>query len=90
MRQIIEALQGIKGKDVNIYTDHILFGKQHIKMEFDPEIEIGVGFRCKGQSIYINKDEIVDYCIEKKKIVIRGAMMHIMIILQFAHVVNKI
>lgn len=80
MGQIIEALKGLRGKNVNIYTDHKLFGKQHIQMKFEPETEIGLGFRCKEQVIYINNNDIINYCIEGNKIIINGKLMRISII----------
>lgn len=75
MRQLIEALKKIKGENVNIYTEHKLFGKQHLKIKFVPETEMGFGFHCKDQVIYIDKGEIVDYYIGNDRIVINGMMM---------------
>lgn len=80
MKKIIEALQEIKGTNVNIYTEHKLFGKQHIKMQFEPETEIGLGFHCRDQVVYIDHEDVVDYCIEDKSIIINGKMMKITII----------
>lgn len=80
MRQLIEALREIEGQNVNIYTEHKLFGKQHLKMKFKPETEIGFGFHYKKQIIYIDKNEIVDYHIDNDKVVINGTMMCINII----------
>lgn len=75
MREIIEALQNLKGKEVDIHTKHKLFGSQHIRVVFEPEIETGFGFRFKEQTIYIDKNEIVDYCIEKHKITFEDKLM---------------
>ena len=75
MRQIIETLNKIVGQNVVIYTDHKLFGKQHIEMQFVPETEIGIGFQCKEQSIYIDKDDVIDYEISDSDIVINGKLM---------------
>ena len=80
MRQVIEALNDIKGKNVNIYTNHKLFGNQHIKMKFEPETVIGLGFRCGEQVICIDKNEIVDFFVEDGKIVINGKLMTITIV----------
>ena len=82
MGQIIEALYGIKGKKVNVYTDHKLFGTQHINMVFDPETGLGLGFKCKGQSIYVDMDDIVSCNVEDGKIVINGSMMSILIVVE--------
>ena len=80
MRQIIKALNNIKGNKVNIYTNHKIFGGQHIEMKFDPETTIGLGFHYKDQVIYVSYDEIVDYIIEDNKIIINGNMMSISVI----------
>lgn len=80
MRQLIEALSEIKGQDVNIYTEHKIFGVQHLKVKFEPEIEVGFGFHYKEQVIYIGYDEIIDYSIREEKIIINGDMMKISII----------
>jgi hypothetical protein len=80
MRQLIDALREIQGQDVNIYTKHKLFGDQRLRTKFKPEIEMGIGFHYKEQAIYIDKSEIVDYCIEDDKIVINGEMMSMAII----------
>lgn len=80
MRQLIDALKEMKGKDVEIYTEHKLFDKQHIQMKFVPETEAGWGFRVHGQAICIDKDDIVSYEVENGKIVINGSRMTIKII----------
>ena len=80
MRQkIVKELNKIKGQDVKIYIDHKLFGKQQIEMSFNPETELGVGFRCKNQSIYINENDIVGFEINDHSITINGDLMHICI-----------
>lgn len=80
MRQLIDALKEIEGENVNIYTEHKLFGKQHIQMKFVPETEVGWGFRVRGQAIYIDKDDVVSYDINNGKVEIKGKMMTIKII----------
>lgn len=80
MRQILEALREAKDKNVDIYTEHKLFGKQHIQMKFVPEIEAGWGFRVRGQAIYIDKDDVVSYDVNNGKVEINGKMMCIKII----------
>lgn len=74
-----EALEEMRGEYVDIYTKHRFFGSQHIQMKFDPETEIGYGFYCKGQTIYICEDEIVSYIIEDNEIIIKGKDMEIKI-----------
>jgi hypothetical protein len=80
MRQLIEALKEIKGKCVDIYTEHMLFGKQHIQMKFDPETEIGFGFRTQNQVIYIDKNDVASYEADDKNVTINGNMMSIKIV----------
>lgn len=80
MRQIIEALKNFKGKNVNIYTEHKLFGKQHLQMRFKPETEIGFGFHVCGQIIYIDKNDIISYELDDKNIIINSNMMNIKIV----------
>ena len=66
--------------NVDIHTEHNLFGKQHIQMKFVPETEAGWGFCVRGQAIYIDKDDIVSYDVDNEKVEINGKMMHIKII----------
>lgn len=66
--------------NVDIHTEHKLFGKQHIQMKFVPETEIGLGFRCNEQIIYIDNDNLVDYYVENDKVIINGKMMSIKIV----------
>lgn len=80
MRQLIDALKGIEGANVNIHTEHKLFGKQHIQMKFVPETEAGWGFRVRGQAIYIDKDDVVSYDVNNGKVEINGKMMCIKIV----------
>lgn len=82
MGQILEALRETKDKNVDIYTEHKLFGGQHIQMKFIPETEAGWGFRVRGQAIYIDKDDVVSYDINNRKVEIKGKMMSIKIILR--------
>ena len=49
-------------------------------MKFDPETEIGFGFHCKGQTIYIRDDDIIEYEIQYCKVIINGNDMTIKII----------
>ncbi len=79
MVELIEALEAIRGREVDIYTEHMLFENQHIKGKFVPESNIGFGFRFNGQTIYINEDDVVDYVIKNKEIIINGNMMTIKI-----------
>lgn len=80
MRQLIDALKEIEGKNTDVYTEHKLFGGQHIQMKFVPETEAGWGFRVRGQAIYIDKDDVVSYEVDDRRVVINGNMMTIKII----------
>lgn len=79
MRQIIEALKKMQGKDVNIYTEHKLFGKQHLQMNLKPETEMGLGFCCKGQAIYIDHNEVTDWYADGHQVIINSNLMKITI-----------
>lgn len=83
MVNLKEALEQMRGEYVDIYTKHRLFDDQHIRMKFDPETEIGFGFHCKGQTIYIRDDDIIEYEIQYSsdcKVIINGNDMTIKII----------
>lgn len=80
MRQLIDALKEIEGENTDIYTNHKLFGGQHIQMKFVPETEAGWGFRVSGQAIYIDKDDVVSYEVDDGRIIINGNRMTIKII----------
>lgn len=80
MRKLIEALNELKGQDVYIYIEHKLFGSQCIIMQFEPETEIGFGFHFREQVIYIDKDDVVDYCVDTGKIHIDGGLMSMEIV----------
>lgn len=79
MVELIEALEAIRGREVDIYTEHMLFENQHIKGKFVPESNIGFGFKCNRQTIYINKDDVVDYIVINGEIIINGNEMTIKI-----------
>lgn len=80
MREIIEALNGLKGKQVDIYTKHLLYGKQHIEMAFEPEVWLGLGFKCGEQTIYVKHDEVICNCVTENEIYIGGELMSIKIV----------
>lgn len=80
MIKLKETLEEMRGEYVEIYTKHRFFGSQHIQMKFDPATEIGYGFHCKGQTIYIREDEIVDYVVGDNEIIINGKDMEIKIV----------
>lgn len=76
MITLINALKNIEGRQVKISTEHQLFGSQSVCMEYKPETEIGFGFHCKDQVIYIDKDDVVSYSITDNEITIDGSLMH--------------
>ena len=79
MRELTEALESIKGKNVGIYISHKLYGNQYIEVEFEPETVERIGFYCKDQVIYMNYDEITNYSISDKEVTINGEVMCITI-----------
>ena len=80
MREVIKALKEMEGEMVDIYTRHKFFDEQHIQMKFVPETEIGCGFQARGQAIYIDKNDIVDYVVRNGEVIINGKIMTIKII----------
>ena len=80
MREIIEALNGLKGKQVDIYTEHLLYGKQHIEMAFEPEVCPGLGFKCGEQAIYVKHDEIIYGYATENEVYIGGELMSVKIV----------
>ena len=44
-------------------------------MKFEPETEIGFGFKYKEQTIYIDKDDVVDYYIDDERVTINGNLI---------------
>lgn len=81
MTTIINALKNIKGRQARVYIDHQLFGKQNICLKFQPETEIGLGFHCNDQIIYIEKNDVLGYNITDNEIAINGSLMNIKITL---------
>lgn len=80
MEELVEALTSIRGEYVDIYTQHKLFGDQHLKMNFIPYIENGFGFCCKSQNIYIPNEELAVWVCGKNQITIKSKDMKIEII----------
>jgi hypothetical protein len=80
VRDLIEALESIRGKSVNIYTKHKLFGDQHIQTKFIPEIKKGFGFCGIEESVYVRQNEIIDYYTANNEIIINGTNMQIKIV----------
>lgn len=72
MIELKETLEEMRGKYVDIYTEHKFFGSQHIKMKFEPETKIGYGFHCGEQIIYIRDNEVVSYIIKEHGVNING------------------
>ena len=59
MRELIEALVRIEGKNVWINIGHKLYGDQNVKCAFHiVNNEEHLGFSINGQEIYIEKDKI--------------------------------
>ena len=81
MIKIKDALEDMKGQHVDIYTKHYLFDDQRIKSSnFIPITDIGIGFKHKGQYIYIKNDEIEAYDIKEDRIIINGKGFTIMVV----------
>lgn len=57
-KELIDVIKRIKGEDAEISIFHKLYGEQKLKCEFCPIIDERIGFKIKGQDIYIEKDKI--------------------------------
>ena len=64
------------------FTEHQLFGEQSICLKFKPETEIGIGFYCKDQIIYIDKGDVMNYNITNNTIIINGKSMRMKIVIK--------
>lgn len=73
MIDLKDALNIMKGKHIDIYTEHNLFDDQHIEvLNFIPITDRGIGFKHGKQNIYIEETEIKSYSIEGNRISING------------------
>lgn len=81
MKRIKCELENMKGKHVDIYTRHYLFDSQNLEAEaFIPITDIGIGFQCGDQKIYIKENEVESYDIKEDRIIINGQEMVMMFI----------
>lgn len=64
IKELIKAMESIKGDGAEISIVHKLYGDQKLKCEFMPLVSEKIGFNVKGQEIYINRDEIKKVCLE--------------------------
>lgn len=81
MKKIKDALEDMKGKQVDIYTKHYLFDNQHIKSSnFIPITDLGIGFKHKNQNIYIKENEVESYDVREDRIIINGKHFIIMVV----------
>ena len=65
MRELIEGLKGIEGKNVYINIGHKLYGDQNVKCAFHiVNNEEHLGFSINEQEIYLDKDKICNIGIK--------------------------
>ena len=64
IKELIKAMESIKGDGAEISIVHKLYGDQKLKCNFSPITNDKIGFNIKGQEIYINKDEIKKVCLK--------------------------
>ena len=73
MEKLKKALEELEGKCVDIHVQHTFFGEQNVKIKkFIPVTDVGIGFKCRNQEVYIPHDQVKDYKIEKYMITING------------------
>ena len=63
IKELIKAMESIKGDGAEISIVHKLYGDQKLKCIFAPIVSEKIGFNIKGQEIYINRDEINKICL---------------------------
>lgn len=81
MEKLKQALNAIKGNNVIINTQHVLFGGNSARCDyFIPVIENGAGFKFVDQAIYIKYGDIDYYEIKEHEIVIKGNKLCIKIV----------
>lgn len=59
------ALEKIKGEDAKISISHKLYGDQKLQCIFNPIIDDRIGFNVKGHEIYLIKENLHSFCLEK-------------------------
>ena len=64
IKELIKAMESIKGDGAEISIVHKLYGDQKLKCNFSPITNDKIGFNIKGQEIYINRDEITKVCLK--------------------------
>ena len=68
MRELIEELVGIEGKNVLISIGHKLYGDQNVKCAFQiVNSEEHLGFSINEQEIYIDKNKICNIGVKMNK-----------------------
>jgi hypothetical protein len=63
IKELIKAMESIKGDGAEISIVHKLYGDQKLRCEFMPIVGEKIGFNIKRQEIYINRDEINKICL---------------------------
>ena len=64
IRDFITEIKNIEGRRVSIKTAHKLYGNQSIEIDFKIIDDTSrLGFKVKGQAIYIEKSALIDYGI---------------------------
>lgn len=64
IKELIKAMESIKGDGAEISIVHKLYGDQKLRCEFFPLIREKIGFNIKGQEIYIDENKINKVCLE--------------------------
>lgn len=58
IKELIRAMEIIRGEDAEISIFHKLYGDQKLRCIFSPMVDEKIGFNIKGQEIYIERDKI--------------------------------
>ena len=64
IKELIKAIERIRGEDAEISIFHKLYGEQKLKCKFNPIVNEKIGFNIKGQEIYIDREKIEKICLD--------------------------
>ena len=80
MRELINGLKGIEGKNVYINIGHKLYGDQNVKCAFHiVNNEEHLGFSINDQEVYIEKDKICNVEMSDNLFYFSDEIMHLKI-----------
>lgn len=58
LKELISAIQKVKGEDAEISISHKLYGDQKLRCKFSPITNEHIGLNIKGHDIYMDRNKI--------------------------------